>query len=552
MDKQAQQPQSDTPIDVNRRSFLTTGAAGAVAVGLGATEASAQSAVRWDMTADVVIVGAGVGGLPAAITARDLGASVIVIDSNYDIGGRGMLSGGRVQLGGGHALQQKFNIKDSADQVFLDWVRHDDGESRYSDRELVRVYADENVTTYQFLLDNGVEFIEKPIGPVDASTVPRIFVTKEWHIPAEVVAPRRNRNGSGLVRRLTESARKKGAEILLKHRMTRIIREQPNSGRVLGIEVKAGDRTINMRATKGVIIATGGHTGNVEFRRMFDPRLTEEYQQACQPYVDQDASGELAAMDIGASLWATAIQTSETGAAITKTRHIGCRWGYASLVYEPDSVMFPQAKATGLTVKDWQNAVMVNQFGQRFWDEKDESYKFFNAAMAYHGDKTKLNGGGPIWAIFDADGAAREKWNTKPPNVDPDGYFFSADTLAELAGKIKNPYQKQPLPGAALTETVNRYNTFVTEGVDKDFKKPTPMHKIEKPPFYAAWATPILHDALTGLRTNTDSQVVDTRGKVIAGLYCAGEAQGGFAQHGLARCLVFGRIAGRHAAKNTA
>ena len=98
--------------------------------------------------------------------------------------------------------------------------------------------------------------------------------------------------------------------------------------------------------------------------------------------------------------------------------------------------MFPQAKATGLTVKDWQDIIMVNQFGQRFWDEGDESYKFFNAAMAYSGDKTKLNGGGPIWAIFDADGAAREKWNTKPPNVDPDGWFYQADTLSELAGKI--------------------------------------------------------------------------------------------------------------------
>ena len=69
--------------------------------------------------------------------------------------------------------------------------------------------------------------------------------------------------------------------------------------------------------------------------------------------------------------------------------------------------MFPQAKATGLTVKDWQDLIMVNQFGKRFWDEGDGSYKFFNAAMAYNGDKTKLNGGGPIWAIFDADGAIR-------------------------------------------------------------------------------------------------------------------------------------------------
>ena len=149
-----------------------------------ATRGERAGASRWDQTADVVIIGAGVAGLPAAITARDLGASVIVVDENYDIGGRGMLSGGRVQLGGGHALQQKFNIKDNADQVFLDWVRHDDAESRYSDRDLVRVFADENVSTYQFLIENGVEFIEKPIGPADASTVPRIFVTKEWHIPS--------------------------------------------------------------------------------------------------------------------------------------------------------------------------------------------------------------------------------------------------------------------------------------------------------------------------------------------------------------------------------
>jgi urocanate reductase len=539
--------------DVTRRSFLTTGAAGAVAAGLGAAEAGAQGVPeQWNLTADVVIVGAGVAGLPAAITARDLGASVIVVEENFDIGGRGMLSGGRVQLGGGHALQQKFNIKDNADQVFLDWVRADDAESRYSDRDLVRVYADENVATYQFLIENGVEFIERPIGPVDASTLPRIFVTKEWHIPAEVVAPHRNRNGSGLVRRLAESARKKGAQILLKHKMIRIVREQPTSGKVLGIVVETGDNTINIRANNGVIVATGGHTGNVNFRRMFDPRLTEEYQQACQPYVYQNADGEIAAMDVGASLWATAIQTTETGSAITKTRHIGCRWGYATLVYEPDSIMFPQAKATGLTVKDWQDLIMVNQFGQRFWDEADGSYKFFNAALAYNGDKKKLNGGGPIWAIFDADAAAREKWDPKPPRVDPDGFFFSADTLAELAGKIKSPYQTQPMPGAALTETVARYNSFVTEGIDREFKKKTPMHKIEKPPFYAAWSTPILHDTLTGLRTTTESQVVDTRGEVIPNLYCAGETQGGFAQHGLARCLVFGRIAGRHAAKNTA
>ena len=118
-----------------------------------------------------------------------------------------------------------------------------------------------------------------------------------------------------------------------------------------------------------------------------------------------------------------------------------------------------------------------------------------------------------------------------------------------MAGRIRNPYQKQPISGAVLQETVNRYNSFVTSGVDADFNKPVPLHKIEKPPFHAAWSTPILHDSLTGLRTDPNAQVIDIRGEVIQGLYCAGESQGGFAQHGLGRCLVFGRVAGRHAAQ---
>ncbi len=540
---------------VNRRNFLSRSAAGVGAVamaGAGAREASAQAngSVRWDYTVDVVVIGAGVAGLPAAITARDNGASVIIVEENYDIGGRGMLSGGRVQVGGGHALQQKLGIKDTADQIFLDWVRYDHPESKLSDRDLVRVFADENVATYDFLIDNGVEFIEKPIRSPDASTVDRIFVTKEWHIPSQVIAPRRSRNGSGLVRRLEESARKKGVQIFLKHKMTSIVREKHNSGRVLGITAVNGSNPVNIRATKGVIVSTGGHSGNVNFRRTFDPRLTEEYQQACEPYVHQGADGELAAMDLGASLWTTGNQTIEAAAAITKTRHIGCRWGYSSLVYEPDSPMFPLARATGLTVRDWQNMIFVNQNGQRFWNEVDGSHKFFAAAMGYHGDKTKLNGGGPIWAIFDADAVAREKWKPEPPHVDPDGWFYSADTIAELAGKIGNPHQKKPISGAVLEETVNRYNSFVTAGKDADFNKPTPLHKIEKPPFYAAWTTPILHDTHTGLRTNTDAQVIDTRGEIIAGLYAAGETQGGFAQHGLTRCIVFGRVAGRHAAKS--
>src|SRR6202162_1721057 len=430
---------------VSRRAFLSQGAAGvgaAALVGAAPNEAEAQ-AVKWDLSADVVVIGAGVSGLAAAITARDSGASVISVDENFDIGGRGMLSGGRVHLGGGHALQQKAGIKDSADQIFKDWVRHDSAVARYGDRDLVRVFADENLPTFNFLIENGVEFIEKPIGPEAASTVPRTFVTVEWQNQYEIYAPGGDRNGSGLVRRLAQSARKKGVQILLRHEMKSIVREHAAAGKVLGITVAHPGGTLNIEARRGVIIATGGHTGNVNFRRTFDPRLTEEYQQGCLAYVFQGAKGELAAMEIGASLWATANQTSESGAAITKTRHIGCRWGYSSLVFQPDSKLFPLARATGLTVSDWQNMIFVKQNGQRFWNEVDGSYRFFAAAMAYHGDTSKLNGGGPIWAIFDSDAASREKWDPKPLHVDPDGYFYGADTIAELAPRIRNPHQKK-------------------------------------------------------------------------------------------------------------
>jgi len=146
------------------------------------------------------------------------------------------------------------------------------------------------------------------------------------------------------------------------------------------------------------------------------------------------------------------------------------------------------------------------------------------------------------------DAVTREKWDPNPPNVDLNGFFFSADTVAELAGKIKNPYQRQPMSGSVLEQTVAKYNSYVEMGTDTEFGKPTPMFKIQKPPFYAAWSTPILHDTLTGLKINTKCQVIDTRGQVIPGLYAAGETAGGFALHGLPRVTVFGRIAGREAA----
>ena len=102
---------------------------------------------------------------------------------------------------------------------------------------------------------------------------------------------------------------------------------------------------------------------------------------------------------------------------------------------------------------------------------------------------------------------------------------------------------------AAWTLTADVVITFVDTGVDADFGKPGPRYKIQTPPFYAAWSTPILHDSLCGLRVDTRSRVIDLSEEVIEGLYCSGEAMGGFPQqHGLGRCALFGRVAAKDAA----
>jgi succinate dehydrogenase/fumarate reductase flavoprotein subunit len=577
-----------------RREFLqTTAVTGAAMAGsIWARQASAASPLRWDAEADVVVVGAGAAGLPAAIEAVENKSSVILIEGNKDVGGHAILSGGNVPLGGGTSAQKKHGIADSPELIFsdlTDWsVIQPNGAAdyRFNDRDIVRAFAENSAPTYEWLVAHGVRFIDQApdarggisVGNSAAREMhaavmswPLIQTGKAVAPSAQAMTP----GGIGLIRPLEAAARMSGVQILLGHRMTGVIRENPFSGRVVGIAAESKGKKLNIRAKKGVVIATGGHSSNVNFRRIFDPRLTEEYcGVAGEPYSYQDASGEIAAMAIGASLWGTANQTGEFGFHLTKPGRIGCQYGYANLVWEPSSEWFPLARAMGLAVRDPQNLIYVHQAGKRFCNEAEgqfsannwnsignyvpNSYRnaartegaaanYLPAAMGLNGGTG--NGGGPIWAVFDADAATREQWDPRPPLVDTEaGFFFSAGTIGELAQRIVNKYQKKPMPAQALQETVARYNSFVEAGKDLDFEKPAPQYKIQKAPFYAAWATPVIHDTRAGLRINARCQVQDLYGRVIEGFYCGGESAGGFSEHGLARCVVQGRIAGRNAA----
>ena len=547
--------------------------------------------MKWDRDADVVVIGAGATGLPAAIVAREAGASVILVEAEKDIGGHAIISGGNIPLGGGTSVQKKYGIEDSPDLLFrdlTDWsVVGPNGfpDYRYNDREIIRAFADNSAATFEWLVAHGVVFVDKAPDALGGNSVGN-SVPREMHCavmhwpmahtgePADPMTQKTRSSGNGLMRSLEIAAKNAGVEILLECRMTSIHRQAPNSGPVLGIAVDHKGTRSNIRAHKAVVVGTGGSTGNVNFRRMFDPRLTEEYcGLAGMPWSDQDASGELAAMAIGASLWGFYNQIGEFGSNVTKPGSIGCQYNYRHLQWMPGSPVFDRARATGLRVANWQDVILVNMLGKRFYDETGGQYiannynsldpyvqgsgrnaknlkwnpnNFLNAALA--GIDDGHNGGGPIWAIFDSDAVVREEWTPAPPYVDIDaGFFFSANSVFELAEKILMKYQRVPMPPANLEKTVARYNSFVDSGVDEDFGKPQPMYRIARPPFYAAWATPVVHDTRAGLRINARCQVIDMNGAVIPGLYCGGESAGGFSQHGLARAACQGYIAGNAA-----
>jgi len=579
---------------MKRRELLLSGAgaaAGVVAAGFPASAQTAPGGIKWDREADVVVIGSGATGLPAAIVAREAGSSVILVEAQPHTGGHAICSGGNVPLGGGTSYQKKWGIKDSPDLVFqdlTDWsVVEPNGfpDYRFNDREVIRAFADNCAATYEFLVAHGVVFVDKAPDKIGGSSVGN-SVPREMHAApmdwpliqtGKPAAPEKRTTmstGNGLMHPLAAAAKKAGVEILLNHKMTSIHRAAPFSGPVLGIAADNDGKVVNIRAHKAVIVGTGGSTNNINFRRMFDPRLTEEYcGVAGQPWSNQDASGELAGMAIGASLWGLFNNTGEFGSGITKPGTVGGQYGYVNLRWYPGSEVFDKARAIGLHVGDWQNLVLVNMIGKRFYDETARQFTsanygsidpyiphnfrngqnlkfnpngFLDAALAGIGDGH--NGGGPIWAIFDSAGVEREQWDPKPPYVDYDaGFCFTADTIEDLAKKIVMKYQRVPMPPENLAATIARYNSFVDSGVDEDFGKPKPLHKIAKPPFYAGWATPVLHDTRAGLRINAKCQVVDMNGEVIPGLYCGGESAGGFSLHGLARATCQGFIAGTHA-----
>src|SRR5215468_1769274 len=238
------------------------------------TVQTASVPVTWDREADVVVIGAGATGLPAAIVAREAGASVILVEAEKDIGGHAITSGGNVALGGGSKAQKKYGIEDSPDLVFrdlTDWsVVQPNGfpDYRYNDREVIRAFADHSAAACDWLVEHGVVFAEQAPdtrgGISVGNSAPREMhcCAMDWPLvqtghPVHPALATVFTTGNGLMRPLETSARAIGVQILLEHRMTAIHREAPGAGRVLGIQVSHHGTTLSIRASRAVIIGTG-------------------------------------------------------------------------------------------------------------------------------------------------------------------------------------------------------------------------------------------------------------------------------------------------------
>ena len=458
---------------------------------------------------DVLVVGSGVAGLAAALTARENGArSVLVAEAEGVVGGSSRLSGG-LTMGAGTRYQRAIGIEDDADSLFHDYMtlNHWDVEAG-----VARRLSDLAGQTVEWAGDLGVEYYDQLVYGGD-ERVPRV------HVPIG--------RGQAVVNVLYSACRAAGVEFALGQRVDRLIVED---GSVTGVAV--GKDTITAAA---VILATGGF-GN-------DPaKLAAHYPSAAATgwtwYIGADGSrGD--ALELAGQVGAQLLGHDR-----------GLRLLHANFapIYEA-------------YLPGW--IVIVNSKGHRFFNET-APYGITDGLLRSQGDVA--------YAVFDAAaltsatalGVARYKQQVpgstkkQSPHWNSDivaamvsaGKVHRAETIAELAAALC-------LPVSAFEGTVARHNEQVAAGEDPDYlKDPKFLEPIATAPFYGAEIRPAtVCFTACGPRIDRDARVLNGAGTPIPGLFAAGECTGGVigpayvgSGNSYANCLVFGRVAGASAA----
>jgi succinate dehydrogenase/fumarate reductase flavoprotein subunit len=572
--------------ELTKRSFLklsglTVG--GALLAGYaGATATPAMAAtptpakIKWDYEADLIVIGTGPAGMSCATAAAEAGmTSVIAIDANDKFGGKGILAGGNLGIGGGTRMQKAAGFVETAEIIYEDRtipaLRNQGGFTEGSNDNkmmkvdtidgrkfempqwrkiagaedgegMARAFADNSLDTWNWLDDMGATFIKANVSEMSAvyrgsryytTTAPQL-VDRDNGKPGDLVA-----GGAGIMWPLYDRAMDNGVELMLSCKMTKLIREE-GKGRVIGIEATYQGKTVYMKANKAVFLGTGSWNGNPNLKPTFLPWLTKFPKITGWPYVINDGKGIEAALEIGAAL----------------STDRGCDWhGWHRTVGTLGYRMNKPFQKPGLN--DYEpldsECIYVNAEGKRFMNEEigEDNPAWVGGSKPFYfaqicATQTADEHGPITWIVLDDASRARQekkiKFDTSANgNIDPKMYG-TANTIAELAKAIG-------VPAAELEATVKRYNELVAKKVDEDFGKVNLAAQIIKPPFHAVKWAHHKHNTLGGVTINPKSQVLGWDQKVIPGLYAAGESAGNMDLIGLAKPFVFGRIAGLTIAK---
>ncbi len=517
-----------------RRQFFRGAGVTAAALlsGLSLKEASAAPVPKkWDMEADVVIIGFGGAGACAALEAAKAGASVLLLEKEDAAGGSTVLSGGIVYAAG-TKLQESLGIDDSAEAMFK-YLRAC-GQGKAVDA-LVKTASDLSAQNIDWLENLGCVFTKELLALSGMEEEPEY----------RAVTPPRKRGhrckgmGAELFKALYNGVKAgKKVKILLKTPAVRLIARPAKTKancEVIGVVAKRGEKKLNILAKKAVILASGGIMSGEETKpwlRDYSPDVA-----LTVPAGSLSASGDGYRMGMACG---AAMKGLNTGGFVP-------------------SVMFPGQKTAGIVyVNIWGLPnVYVKRNGARFCDE--------GAYYVLVSEEMISNRATTAYCIVDSE-TLRKAADLVPRGIDitrtiavgldprnPDkavqaGYVWKGDTVAELASRMG-------IDAAALEKTLSAYNDHAEAGKDPEFNRKKGLAPLKTPPYYAFKINVgmVCHNG--GLSINTKAQVLDTFNQVIPRLYAAGRDSIGIfggrypgSGGALSDLITFGRIAGKTAA----